>query len=137
MNKIVYIIVLLLFISCESKTKYKQPENLISREQMIDLLTDIHIAVGTKGIAEMGNEREIDFMSLVYDKYNIDSTRFAESNFYYYSNIEEYELMFKEVEMRLLEIQKEYGKREDTLDMDSYEIYKSKQRRIGKDDIVK
>ena len=76
-------------------------------------------------------------MSLVYDKYNIDSTRFADSNFYYYSNIEEYELMFKEVEIRLKEIQKKYVKSDDSLNMDSYDTKKPKQRRIGKDDIVK
>lgn len=137
MNKIVYITVLMLFISCESKTKYKKPENLISKEQMIDLLTDIHLAAGTRGIAEMHTDRERNFMSLVYDKYNIDSTRFADSNFYYYSNIEEYELMFKEVEIRLKEIQKKYVKSDDSINMDSYDTKKPKQRRIGKDDIVK
>ena len=40
-------------------------------------------------------------MSLVYEKYHIDSIRFAESNIYYTAKIDEYEEIFEEVQRRL------------------------------------
>lgn len=100
---------LVLFIACESKVKYKEPDNLIPREQMINLLIDMHIASGTTGARDKtDDEMNRNYMSLVYDKYQIDSTRFAESNFYYVSNIDEYESIFKEVQKRLQIIHDEY-----------------------------
>ena len=97
----VYLVLLIIFISCESKTKYKKPDDLIPREQMIDLLVDMHIATGTLDVKDKNNNRGNNYMSLVYDKYKIDSARFAESNFYYTSNIVEYQNIFKEVQIQL------------------------------------
>lgn len=104
-----FMLSLILFIACESKVKYKEPDNLIPREQMINLLIDMHIANGTTGARDKtDDEMERNYMSLVYDKYQIDSTRFAESNFYYVSNIDEYESIFKEVQERLQVIHDQY-----------------------------
>ena len=107
---LLFTVSLILCIACESKVKYKEPDDLIPREQMIDLLIDMHIASGTTGaIDKSDNEKERNYMSLVYEKYQIDSTRFAESNFYYISNIEEYESIFKEVQRRLEIIKDQYS----------------------------
>lgn len=106
---LLFMLSLILFIACESKVKYKEPDNLIPREQMINLLIDMHIANGTTGARDKtDDEMERNYMSLVYDKYQIDSTRFAESNFYYVSNIDEYESIFKEVQERLQVIHDQY-----------------------------
>ena len=76
---------------------------------MINLLIDMHIASGTTGARDKtDDEMNRNYMSLVYDKYQIDSTRFAESNFYYVSNIDEYESIFKEVQKRLQIINDKY-----------------------------
>jgi hypothetical protein len=110
-----YILFLLLFLSCESKIKYEKPKNLIPKRQMIDLLYDMHIANGTSGIQNKNLERNINYMTFIYQKYNIDSIQFASSNQYYTANISEYEEIFKEVEKRLKVLQEYYVKERDSL----------------------
>lgn len=94
-------LVVMLIWSCTDKVTYEKPENLIEKDQMIDLLYDMHIAIGTSNIKNLHLEKNRNYMSLVYDKYGIDSTQFANSNLYYTSNIIEYEEIYEEVERRL------------------------------------
>ena len=58
---------------------------------MADILTDLYLAEGTRSIQNKELERSVDYMPLVYEKYKIDSVRFAESNFYYTTKIDDYE----------------------------------------------
>ena len=108
------ILVILLIISCESKVNYEKPEDLIPRETMIDLLYDMHLAVGTSNLRNKNNEKDRNYMSLVYEKYGIDSTRFAISNIYYTSQAVEYEEMFEEVERRLEVLHEQYENERDS-----------------------
>jgi len=136
----IYIVLLIIFISCESKTKYKKPDNLIPREQMIDLLVDMHIATGSLDVKDKNNNRGKNYMVLVYDKYKIDSARFAESNFYYTSNIVDYENIFKEVQKKLKKIQEQYKTSNDSIEDRTRDSIRAKQKlpkRLGEDDIVK
>ena len=50
MRNLICLGLLFLLFSCESKVKYEKPEDLITKEQMIDLLYDIHLANGTTGV---------------------------------------------------------------------------------------
>ncbi len=115
MKYIIHIVIIFLILSCEGKTKYKKPENLIPKEQMIDLLYDIHLANGTAGIKNKALESNINYMAFVFKKYKIDSMRFAESNLYYIANINEYQDIFEEVERRLEELKTEYDKQRDSV----------------------
>ena len=140
MKQLLFIVFLVVFVSCESKVKYKKPDNLISREEMINLLIDMHIATGTTSVKKITDDVEKNYMSLVYEKYQIDSTRFAESNFYYISNIEEYESIFKEVEKELKKIQEQYTLKEVSESkkaLDSILEKQKKPKKLGRDDIVK
>ena len=140
MKQLLFIVFLVVFVSCESKVKYKKPDNLISREEMINLLIDMHIANGTTSVKNISDDGEKNYMSLVYEKYQIDSTRFAESNFYYISNIEEYESIFKEVEKELKKIQEQYTIKEDSESKKALDSILEKQKKpkmLGRDDIVK
>ncbi len=101
MNKIFFIVIFIVFLSCESRTKYEKPKDLIPKDQMIDLLTDMHIINGVTGIKNKDGLKANNYISLLYEKYQIDSTRFASSNLYYTSKISEYEKMFKEVKKRI------------------------------------
>jgi hypothetical protein len=92
-------------LACDKRMDYKKPENLISKKQMIDLLYDMHLAVGTSNLQNLKLEKNRNYMSLVYEKYGIDSTQFAESNIYYTANINAYEEIFEEVEKRLKKVQ--------------------------------
>ncbi len=110
---------LLLFLAfamaCQSKVNYEKPEDLIPRDVMIDLLYDMHMAVGTSNLRNKNLEKDRNYMSLVYEKYGIDSTRFAISNIYYTSQPVEYEEMFEEVERRLEELHLQYRSNRDSL----------------------
>lgn len=112
-------IFLLLFLAfamaCQSKVNYEKPEDLIPRDVMIDLLYDMHMAVGTSNLRNKNLEKDRNYMSLVYEKYGIDSTRFAISNIYYTSQPVEYEEMFEEVERRLEELHLQYRSNRDSL----------------------
>ena len=134
MKKTVYIIFVIIFISCESKVKYDKPDDLISKEQMIDLLTDIHLVNGTTGVKNKDLEKDKNYMSLIYEKYNIDSTQFAASNIYYTANISEYENIFEEVEKRLKNLQDKYNNERDSIIKSKTEAKKLK---IPKDKLKK
>lgn len=140
MIKYIYVVVVFIFLSCESRINYKKPKDLIPKEQMIDLLTDIHLVNGVTGVKSKDDLKTENYMSLIYEKYQIDSTRFATSNLYYVSNIGEYEKMFEEVEKRLESQQ--YLFDIDSITMPEREASRKKLKRLkikkrNKDSILK
>ncbi len=109
MKRCIYILVIFLsVISCTSRTIYKKPANLIPKDQMIELWTEIIIADNAKTVKNAKSQKKINYLPFVYQKYKIDSARFMESNIYYTSKIEEYEKMFESVELRLRKIKVSY-----------------------------
>ena len=100
--KVVYTFILAFFLySCNDKVNYEKPADLIGKEEMTNLLYEMHLAVGTSNVRNSHLEKNRNYVSLVYDKYGIDSTQFAESNIYYTSNIDDYEEIYEEVQRRL------------------------------------
>ena len=104
-----------LVMACQSKVNYEKPEDLIPKDVMIDLLYDMHMAVGTSNLRNKNLEKDRNYMSLVYENFGIDSTRFAISNIYYTSQPVEYEEMLEEVERRLEELHLQYRSNRDSL----------------------
>ena len=94
--------------SCTSRTIYKKPENLIGKEKMINIWTDLYIAIGAKSVKTKKLEKDKNYIPLVLEKYKIDSIQFSKSNIYYTSRIEEYEEMFEEVQKRLNDLKNIY-----------------------------
>ncbi len=118
MKNIVYIsLLLMLFLSCTSRTIYKKPKNLIAKEKMIAVWTDLYIATGARLVKTKTLRNKINYVPLVLESHNIDSLQFSESNIYYTSRIDEYEKMFEEVQNRLKELKKTYQpeSKKDTL----------------------
>lgn len=102
MNKISYLFFLsIFFMGCTSNTIMKKPDGLIPKNQMVELLSDMLIASGAENIKNLDLERNVNYFPLVFEKYSIDSTRFKESNFYYTSQIDDYEKILKKVDERL------------------------------------
>lgn len=134
MKKLFYFFIALFLASCTSNTIYKKPENLIPRDTMVALLTDMYLASSTKSIKNKKLKRDVNYFPLIYKKYNIDSTRFAESNVYYMSVIEAYHEMFLEVKDNLV-IQKEKFAKEIKV-LDSIKRMK-KENLLSKDSISK
>ena len=107
MYKIIYITFLsLLLINCTSNTIIKKPDNLIPKNQMVDVLTDMFLASGGENIKNIHLERKVNYFPLVFEKHHIDSTQFKESNFYYVSRIDDYEEILKKVDERLQRLKK-------------------------------
>ncbi len=111
MNKFIYILILSVFFgACTSNTIIKKPENLIPKEQMVDLLTDIFIANGGDNIKNINLQRSTNYFPFVFEKYKIDSTRFRESNYYYTSRIDDYDEILEKVDKRLKALKEQYDK---------------------------
>ncbi len=111
MKQLIYILLILIFVvSCTSNTIYKKPDNLIPEDEMVDLLVDLQLALGAKSIKNIQGKKNIDYMYLVYEKYQIDSTRFAESNFYYMSDIDKFNKILKKSKNKLQKMKEEYNK---------------------------
>lgn len=101
MQKICYILLLTTLFSCTSNTIFKKPEDLIEKEIMIDLLTDLTIATVAKKEQNIYGKRNVDYTQLVFEKYGIDTVQFKRSNFYYTSRIDDYQAIYLEVEKRI------------------------------------
>lgn len=117
---------ILLFIviltGCTSNTIYKKPKDLIPKDTMVALLSDMLIANSAKDVRNLNLEKELNYTSLIREKYQIDSTRFKSSNLYYTSVIDEYEEIFDEALLRLeaLKVELEAAKKiHDSIKRDS------------------
>ena len=109
MKQVIYIfLILFTLLSCTSRTIYKKPENLIAKEQMITIWTDLYLAMGAKSVQTKTLEKEKNYIPIVLEKYKIYSVQFSKSNIYYTSRIEEYEKMFQEVQKRLNDLKNIY-----------------------------
>lgn len=97
----IFVLTLLVLNACTSNTIYKKPDDLIPKNQMVDLLADLYLANATNNVKTIKMERKLDYMPLIYEKYGIDSLRFQNSNVYYMSRIDDYEGIYKKVEARL------------------------------------
>jgi hypothetical protein len=82
---------------------------------MIDILYDMHLAIGTSNIPNINMEKNRNYMSVVYEKYGIDSVQFAQSNLYYTSHIQDYEEIFEKVEKRLKELRETHQTEMDSI----------------------
>lgn len=99
MKNIILILTFLLFISCVEKG-IKKPENLISKDKMVDLLFDMHISNKTRNIKNLTKEKNINYHAIISEKHKIDSTQFKESHAYYLYHIAEYEDIYKKLDIR-------------------------------------
>lgn len=109
MRNIALIFILsILSLSCTSRTIYKKPKDLIDKEKMISLWTDLYIASGAKTVKTITLKSKINYIPLVLKKYNIDSVQFSNSNIYYTSRIDEYQKMFMEVQNRIETLREVY-----------------------------
>jgi hypothetical protein len=126
------IFVILGMIACQSNTIYERPTDLIEEEQMVDLLTDLHIARYASGKRNDHGDSKVNYTPLVYEKYGIDSARYMRSNIYYASRIDEYKRIYQKVELKVASIKKYY----DSIKMIEDSIAREKVK-VKKDSFVK
>jgi hypothetical protein len=105
-NLLATLIILFLF-SCGEKL-LKTPEDLIPKEKMIDILSDLAILNAAKNSnADILRDHNIEPTKFVFEKYEVDSLQFVTSDVYYASLPKEYEAMYLEIEAFL---EKEKGR---------------------------
>jgi len=102
MKKLGILLTVLMLASCTNNPIIEKPKDLIPKDTMVLLLTDLFIAKSAFAEKNLNNNRKINYMPLVYNKYKIDSTRFISSNLFYTSRFEEYGLIYEEINEKLL-----------------------------------
>ena len=102
MKKILlFLIVLSILTSCK-KEVVKTPENLIGKEEMVNIMYDLSILEAIK----IQNPSSLDTFKInsskyIYKKHKIDSAQFAQNNIYYAADYKGYKKMFEQVKSRL------------------------------------
>lgn len=97
----------LALLSCKID-EVKKPENLISEEQMTEILYEMALLEGIRlNNPQIFKEYQIDPAQHLFEKYKIDSLQFAESNYYYASDVTKYLEMYQKIQAKIdLEYQK-------------------------------
>ena len=101
MKKHSYIFVLLILFSCTSNTIFEKPKDLIPKDSMSLLIQEMYIASSAKFIKNKNQQNKINYMPFVNEIFNIDSSRFQNSNYYYMSKIDEYEEILTDAKTNL------------------------------------
>jgi ubiquitin len=109
MRFLAFIFVFLLLLGCNKVVKPKKPNNLIPKEQMVNIIYDIYIMNAAKGIQKVKLEEQgIMPENFVYQKHNIDSLQFALSNDYYAYDTETYKKIIADVKAKVNSEKKYY-----------------------------
>ncbi|WP_340064467.1 DUF4296 domain-containing protein [Ascidiimonas aurantiaca] len=96
-----YLIVFLFLFSCKEE-RNQEPEKLIEKKEMLNILYDLSIVYAAKGINPGIEEiNKLELESFIYEKYGIDSLQFANSTLYYSSQPSEYLKMYEQIQERL------------------------------------
>lgn len=99
------------FSSCGDDTT----QGVIPKGAMVSLLTDLHLADGITSTyyGDSASQKVAIVYKAIYKKYGTDSVAVRKSLSYYTERPEELELMYKQVEVNLLKLQKEEQAREE------------------------
>ncbi len=101
MKKFLNLVVLIILVSCSDKPVQK-PDNLLSKDEMENIIYDISILQAAETykphILENNN---IKIKEYIYKKYNIDSTTYFQNYKYYASDIKSFNKIYKHVNSRI------------------------------------
>ena len=98
-----YLYLLSFVLVCCTENLVEKPDNLIPEDKMVSVLMDLALVNAAKStnISVLYNN-DIEPMAYVFEKHDIDSLQFVESDNYYASLPKgEYERMYKEVDLKL------------------------------------
>ena len=115
---------IILFSACNKEsTPYDKPKKLVKEKQMIDMLTDMHMAEATynhfRNDSTFKDLTSSVFYYSVLDKYQTPDSVFEKSFVYYASNPRNFEKMYRKVLSKLSEMEQEYsGRKLDPLEID-------------------
>ena len=103
------ILFFLVLISCQDLGHMEKPENLIPKEKMVEVLTELSLLHGARSYNKnMLEDKGIAPYPYLMQKYGIDSTTLVQSNNYYSENYKEYGVIYEKVKQRLEILLKKY-----------------------------
>lgn len=93
---------ILIVFSCQKINKSPEPAQLIPKDKMVEILTDIAFVKAAKGsYKKVFDIEKINPEAYILEKHGIDSLVFSENNNWYTDQLEAYEEIFKEVKKNL------------------------------------
>lgn len=96
-----FFLVLIIF-SCQKLNKSPKPEQLIAKDKMVEILTDIAFVKAAKGsYKKVFDIEKINAEAYILEKHGIDSLVFSENNNWYTGQLETYEEIFNKVKKNL------------------------------------
>lgn len=109
MKPLYAILIVALLAGCQDIQKTAKPDDLISKDKMVDVLTEISLLHGARSYnMNLLEEKGIDPNKYIYEKYDIDSLQLVRSNDYYAENYGDYEDIYNDVKARLEALKVEY-----------------------------
>lgn len=136
MKKTAFLILTVILCSCTSNSILEKPKDLIPKDTMSLLVQELMKASSAKFIKNKNLQKNINYMPFVYDRFNIDSSRFKRSNFYYMSTIDDYIKIYDDAKKQLEQKKKFYSsikKEQDSLRRDSItKVKKAKEPALKK-----
>ncbi len=133
MRQITYFFFFMFFASCTSNTIFKKPKDLIPKDTMSLLLQEMMISTSAKFIKNKNNQKNINYMPFVYERFKIDSTRFESSNYYYMSTIDLYQEILEKAKASIntqQDVLKKVKKELDSIKKDSLKLTRSKLKEL-------
>ena len=133
MKKISALFIFIFLLSCTSNTIFEKPKDLIPRDTMSLLLQEMVIASSAKFVKNKNQQKNINYMPFVYEKFKIDSTRFDISNYYYMSKIDLYQEILENAKASIESrnnVFKKTKKRVEARRKDSLDCIKSNQQSL-------
>lgn len=109
MKKSISVVLVLFFLASCVEKLIEKPDNLIPRDKMVVILEEMAIINGARDNQAnilVLRQNGIEPTEHLFEKYNIDSTIFVESDRYYASLPLEYVSMYEEIEASLIEKKK-------------------------------
>jgi len=108
-KQLTYLLALLFLSACYNVEKPEKPDNLLNEDKMVEVLVEMSLMYSAKAI----NKRELEKNNIVpdafiYEKHNIDSLQFAQSNYYYSFDIKRYDEIYKKVRDSLNKLKTKY-----------------------------
>lgn len=102
MKKFLLFFIAVVMLGGCKKELVSEPNNLISKEKMVDIMYDLSLLEGMKvQNAALLDSFKNNSNEYIYKKYKIDSLQFAQSNMYYAANYKEYEKMYNQVKAKI------------------------------------
>ena len=103
---VLFFMISFLFSSCQNVRQPEKPKNLISKDKMVDILTETYLSNAARSVNNRAiTDKGIKMDSLIYKNFNIDSLQFFKSNAYYASDVNGYMEIIQKVEAKLTGMQ--------------------------------